>query len=488
MPRTVLVIVAVLFLAAASAFFATRASAVTVAIDQGPLTGASDGGVDSYKGIPYAASPVGALRWQAPQPGPHWSAPRDATAFGPACPQHITEGGMVARAKLPQNEDCLTLNVWAPTGAKNLPVMVWIHGGGFDQGSAALPLFNGAALAHRGVVLVSFNYRLGRLGFFPYPGLADANFGLLDQIAALKWVQRNIAVFGGDPHNVTIFGESAGGVAVDMLMTSPLAKGLFVKAISESGGLFGPTPKIEDGRKGALEFAAKLNAKDLAALRAASVDAILNAADYNDDGPVIDGKVLLEDPRDAFPAGHQLAIPYLTGSNSNEGAMLADNTAWVTKPFGDRIGDVRKLYDNAPDPLFGQHLFADRFMAGPTDQLAGAQSSRAPTWVYNFGFLNARARMRNETGVPHGGEMVFIWGFGPLAVFAPAQDTGMSDMMQRYWTNFAKTGNPNGDGLPVWRKFEGPHPQTFVIDDTPHTVPDFHKPQFENARTVKGDE
>ena len=476
-----------IILAIGFALLATAASAATVTIDQGPLIGATDNGVDVYKGIPYVAPPTGDLRWQAPQPGPHWTAPRAATAFGPICPQHPTEG-MLVRANLPQSEDCLTLNVWSPPGAKNLPVMVWIHGGGFTQGASSVPLFDGAALARRGVVLVSFNYRLGRLGFFPHPALTDANFGLLDQIAALQWVKRNIAAFGGAQHNVTIFGESAGGVAVQMLMTSPLAKGLFARAISESGGLFGATTRIDDARKGALDYAAKLNAKDLTALRAASVADILKVDD-DDDGPVLDGKVLLEDPRDAFAAGHQAAIPFLAGSNSNEGAMLGTNTDWVTKSFGDRIGDIRKaLYQDDPDPLFGQHLFADRFMAGPTDQLARAASSRAPTYVYNFGFLNARARMRNETGVAHGGEMVFIFGFGPLAAFAPPQDTGMSNTMQRYWTNFARTGDPNGDGLPVWPRFSGSHPQTLVIDDAPHAVPDFHQAQFDVVRTVKGDE
>ncbi len=204
-----------------------------VTIDQGPLTGATDNGIDIYKGIPYAAPPIGDLRWRGPQPGPHWTAPRDATVFGPICPQHATEG-LIARANLPQSEDCLSLNIWTPGGTKR-PVMVWIHGGGFTQGGASIPRFDGAQLARRGVVLVSFNYRLGRLGFFPHPALADANFGLLDQIAALQWVKRNIAAFGGDPANVTIFGESAGGVSVQMLMTSPLAKGLFAKAISRSG-------------------------------------------------------------------------------------------------------------------------------------------------------------------------------------------------------------------------------------------------------------
>jgi para-nitrobenzyl esterase len=470
-------------LAATLALVTTAASAATITIDQGPLTGASATGIDSYKAIPYAAPPTGNLRWQAPQPGPRWTAPRDATGFGPICPQHATEG-LIARANLPQSEDCLTLNVWTP-GGKKLPVMVWIYGGGFTQGGASVPRYDGTALARRGVVLVTFNYRVGRLGFFPHPALADANFGLLDQIAALQWVRRNIAAFGGDPANVTIFGESAGGVSVDMLMSSPLARGLFAKAIAESGGLFDPTTKIADARKGALDFAARLGANDVAALRATGVDAILKADD-GDDGPVVDGKVILEDPRDAFAAGHQAAIPYLTGTNSADGAMLGtQNADWLTKPLGDRLAAVRKLYDTASEAEFAQLLFNDKFMAGPTDQLARAAASRAPAYVYRFGFLNARAHMRGETGVPHGGEMVFVFGFGDLAALAPPQDTAMSDTMQRYWTNFARTGDPNGDGLPAWPRFEGAHPQTLVIEDTSHPVPDFHKAQFDAASPAR---
>jgi para-nitrobenzyl esterase len=452
-------------------------AAPQVVIDQGTLTGATNASIDSYKNIPYVAPPIGDLRWAAPQPGPHWTAPRDATAFGPICPQHATEG-LVARANLPQSEDCLTLNVWAP-GGKKLPVMLWIHGGGFTQGGASVPLYDGAGLAHRGVVLVTFNYRLGRLGFFPHPALDDTNFGLLDQIAALQWIKRNIAAFGGDPGNVTIFGESAGGVSVDMLMSSPLAKGLFARAISESGGLFESTTKVADARKGALDFAAKLGAQDIAALRAASVDAVLKADD-GDDGPVIDGKVILEDPRDAFAAGHQAAIPYLTGTNSAEGILLGtQNADWLTKPLGDRLAAVRKLYDPVGDAQFAQALFSDKFMAGPTDALARAAAPRAPAYVYRFGFLNARAHMRGDTGVPHGGEMAFIFGFGLLAAFAPPQDLAAVGMMQAWWTNFAKTGDPNGAGAPVWPRFEGAHPQTLVIEDKTTPVADFRKAQFD---------
>ena len=225
--RIVKLMSVLLFLAVSPAL----ADAPRVTIEEGPITGAIENGVTVFKGIPYAAPPVGALRWKAPEPAAHWTAPRDSSAFGPICPQHV-EG---ARASLPQSEDCLTLNVWSPDIHGKLPVMLWIHGGGFDSGSSSLPRFDGAALAQHGVVLVSFNYRLGRLGFLALPGAPSANFGLLDQIAVLNWVRRNIAVFGGDPDRVTIFGESAGGISVDALMVSPLSMGLFKGAISEFG-------------------------------------------------------------------------------------------------------------------------------------------------------------------------------------------------------------------------------------------------------------
>ncbi len=470
-----------LIVLAALVFATPGLAAPSVTTDQGPLAGATVNAIDVYKNIPYAAPPVGELRWQAPQPGPHWSTPRDAAAFGPACPQNVTEG-LMARANLPQSEDCLSLNVWTP-GGKKLPVMLWIHGGGFTQGAAAVSRFDGAQLAHRGVVIVTFNYRLGRLGFFPHPALADANFGLLDQIAALQWVKRNIAAFGGDPDNVTIFGESAGGESVDMLMTSPLAKGLFAKAISESGGIFEPTPALADAHKGALAFADKLKAKDLTALRAATTAQILAADDQDNDGPVIDGKVLLEDPMAAFAAGHQIAIPYLTGSNSNEGSQIGPNNSdWIAQMLGARLATVRKLYDTADDMEFRRQVFNDRFFAGATRTLATAAAAHAPTYVYRFGFLNALAHLRGETGVPHGGEIAFVFGFGPLAALAPPQDLAMVDQMQGYWTNFAKTGDPNGAGLPTWPRFEGASPRTLVIEDTIHAVPDFRKAQMDAVR------
>ena len=477
---------ALLGLCIAAALACPALAAPKVATDQGPLSGVSDNGVASYKGIPYVAPPVGALRWQAPQPGPHWQGPRDASAFGPACPQHATDG-LVVRANLPQSEDCLTLNIWAPEATHGkLPVMVWIHGGGFTQGAASVPRYDGAALARHGVVLVSLNYRLGRLGFFAYPGLENVNFGLLDQIAALQWVKRNIAAFGGDPNNVTLFGESAGGVAVEALMTSPLASGLFAKAISESGGLF-KTDSLNEAQANAQAFAAKLGATGpsaLATLRATDAAKIVSD---DESGPILDGRVLTQEVADAFTAGRMAKIPYIAGSNSDEGSQIGDGANdWLTQPFGDRLAAVRALYEKdgkLSDVEFRHQIFNDRFFAGPAANTAAAVAQAgAPAYVYRFGFLTDLARQRGETAVRHGGELVFVFGFGPMAAFAPPQDSAMSETMQAYWTNFAKTGDPNGAGLPVWPKFQGAAPQTLVIDDKPHTVTDFRKAQFEAVR------
>jgi para-nitrobenzyl esterase len=453
----------------AALLFATPAAAVT--IDQGALSGATNAGIDSYKNIPYAAPPVGPLRWRSPQEPPHWQGTRDATAFGPACPQIVTEG-LMKRANLPQSEDCLSLNVWTPGGTKR-PVMVWIHGGGFTAGSAAIPRYDGTGLARRGVVVVSFNYRLGRLGFFAHPSLSEGpDFGIEDQIAALSWVKHNIAAFGGDPDNVTIFGESAGGDSVVFLMTIASARGLFAKAISESASVKFGAAKLDTARRQALALAAKLPAD----LRSASVAQILSA-EGDISAPIIDGKLLAEDAPDAFAHGHFAHVPVLIGNNSGEGLMLdsLDNTDWVVKSLG---ASVRPLYGDVSELDFRRQVFNDRFFRGSTHLIAGYTRAAAPTYVYDFGFLADIAKRQGETSVRHGGELAFVFGLGPLTAFAPAQDAAMVEQMQAYWTNFAKTGDPNGAKLPAWPTY----PQTLVIDDETKAVPDFRKAQLDAVR------
>jgi para-nitrobenzyl esterase len=423
------------------------ADAPRVTIEDGPITGAVVNGVTVFKGIPFAAPPVGDLRWKAPEPVAHWTTPRDMSTFGPVCPQRVTDG---ARANPAQSEDCLALNVWSPDIHGKLPVMLWIHGGGFDSGASSLPRFDGASLAQHSVVVVSFNYRLGRLGFLALRGAPSANFGLLDQIAALNWVRHNIAVFGGDADRVTIFGESAGGVSVDALMVSPLSMGLFAGAISESGPSLYSTQTLADARKDADAFAAKLGGREK--LRDASVEQILSAG-ADETHLIVDGATLMDDIGVSFAKGPVAKVPYLTGTNSDEGVIAG--------------GDA-PARDN----------FNDSFFAAPTRLLAGfVARNDNPAYVYRFAFMPDVLKRRGAPGVPHGGEIPFVFGFGPLAAFAPPQDIATSEMMQNYWTNFAKTGDPNAPGLPLWPKFEGRSPSTLVIDEKTAAVPDFRKAQ-----------
>jgi carboxylesterase type B len=319
-------------------------------IAQGALSGTHEGAISEFKGIPFAAPPTGLLRWRAPQPASGWQGVRDASAFGPICPQ-ATRQGMV---KLPQSEDCLTLNVWTRNAEAKLPVMVWIYGGSFTGGGSAFPIYDGLELAQHGVVVVTLNYRLGWLGFFDHPGLAAANpgeptgnFGLLDQIAALEWVQKNIAAFGGDPANVTIFGESAGGMSVNDLMVSPRARGLFAKAISESGlGLWtiGTAAKAQQDAIAfaGLESADGASSDALTKLRTLSTEQILadqkKMASTASTAPFIDGSVLTDQPAALFSQGKEARVPYLAGSNSDEATLMPFihmTNDDMLKPLGD---------------------------------------------------------------------------------------------------------------------------------------------------------
>ena len=330
------ILLAALFLAfGSSESFALK---VAIRIDQGILNGDTEDDVQVFKDIPFVAAPIGDLRWRAPQPGPSWTGARDATEFGPICPQNQRVSQFIP--KLPQSEDCLSLNVWSPntTSAAKLPVMVWIYGGAFVTGGSAIPFYDGTDLAKRGVVIVSFNYRLGELGFFAHPALASehtadeatGNFGLLDQIAALKWVQKNIAAFGGDPDNVTIFGESAGGMSVNDLIASPMARGLFAKAISESGLGLNEIPSLEKAQQASTDWGTAMgvtgtDAAALAKLRAIKVDDILkHRATVQTEGgiaPFIDGKVITGQVSVAFAKGDIAKVPYIAGSNSNEASL-----------------------------------------------------------------------------------------------------------------------------------------------------------------------
>jgi para-nitrobenzyl esterase len=496
---------------------ATAAAEPQVTIPQGALAGTADGGISVFKNIPFAAPPVGPLRWRAPQPAPDWSGVRDASKFGPICMQAPRPKGMPATEKPPESEDCLSLNVWSPNTAPGtkLPVMVWIYGGAFRTGGSAMSIYDGMELAQHGVVVVTLNYRLGWFGFLDLPSLAaehpdepHGNYGLLDQIAALKWVQANIASFGGDPSNVTIFGESAGGMSVNDLMVSPLSRGLFTKAISESGLGLIHTPTEAEAQAAGAAFVAKVRSTtDPAKLRALPAASVVQAAKDNVEGgitPMVDGTVLPDQVAKLFAEGKIAKATYMAGSNSNESTLMP----WIgmtkdslLKPLGDKLPAVRAIYDangRIDDDEFVRQFFSDALFASGAQGFAHyATKAGEKAYVYHFRYIADALRGR-DPGVGHGGEIVYVFGLhgfsqtprgAMLASFVTDKDKKMIAQVQDYWTNFAKTGDPNGAGLPQWPVTSDAAPQTLVFDDKTEAVSGFRAKQLSviyygwNART-----
>jgi len=383
-------------LAAAITLAAGSASAQSPAarIDSGPLVGVAEGPANVFRNIPYAAAPVGALRWAPPQPVKPWSAPRNAAEAGPSCPQPMNPDGSPnsGGANGPTSEDCLQLNVFAPKGAKAAPVMVWIHGGGHRTGAGWI--YGGQNFARDGVVVVTINYRLGALGYFAHPAIdASAkpgdpvgNYGLMDQIAALKWVQRNIAAFGGDPKNVTVFGESAGGMSTLALLATPAAKGLYQKAIVESGaGWFAPKTlalKEAEGVK-ALEKAG-VTATTAEALRALPADKLVAVND--DFQPFVDGKLMTETATQALADGHFADVPLIIGSNSGEDSLMGPRPAspQVVARIPAAARAIYKEEAAAGDDVLARAIFTDRIMGAPARWVAAKASGGKPAWLYYF--------------------------------------------------------------------------------------------------------
>jgi para-nitrobenzyl esterase len=441
---------------------------------QGQLMGSVDGGAIAFKGIPYAAAPVGDLRWREPQPAPAWQGIRQANAFGKSCIQPTFDASINGAGSNvgAQSEDCLSLNVWTPgvNPPSNRPVMVWIHGGAYAIGSSNLPVWSGAPLANKGAVVVNLNYRLGQLGFFAHPALekdspsGPVNFGLLDQIAALKWVQQNIAAFGGDPNNVTIFGESAGGQSVLALMASPLAKGLFQKGIAQS--TYG-SPEVTRSR--AVEIGGKVAAA--VGLRgAASTSGDLRAVPAEKFGqlkslglstsPVaISGDPVLPKPiLSTFENGEEARVPLIVGSNSNEASVA---TAFGMEPAAlvQRLGAFRSaievLYPEVnDDKTLGLQLIRDSVFTAPGRQFAALHARYAPTWRYYFSYVPAGLRSQWADGVPHGGEIAFVMNTVNLDQAIAGKltnaDRAMASRVSQYWFEFARTGTPQSANSPVW--------------------------------------
>ena len=493
MLRAVLVALAIAVMPCVSAGANTTAK-----VEQGLLQGTMEEGLTVYRGIPFAAPPTGELRWRPPQPAAPWDGARRADKFAPECVQRSGPGESPS-----MSEDCLYLNVWTPAKSPSdrIPVLVWIYGGGFNAGATSVPTYSGEVLARKGVVLVSIAYRVGALGFLAHPELSaespehvSGNYGLLDMIAGLQWIKKNIAAFGGDPDKVTIFGESAGGIAVSMLCASPLAKGLFEGAISESGGSFGPPrPAAVPGEnmrllsvaeRDGVQFATTAGATSIQELRKIPPEKLL-AATRGLAWPIIDGWVIPTDQYTLYQKMQFHDTPILIGYNSDEGASFShDRTAeeylaGTRKRYGPFADKLLKAYPAGETsvPKSARDLARDSAFGWHTWIWARMESSLGKSKVFYYYFDQhpdyPAGSPHAGYGSPHGREVPYV--FAHLSDLKNEQPTAadhvISDSMVTYWTNFAKYGDPNGKGVPSWPAFSDQHPELMYFAGTPHTGP-----------------
>jgi para-nitrobenzyl esterase len=501
-------------------------AAAQVSTASGPVEGAqsADGAIRVFRGIPFAAPPVGDARWKAPAPVAPWTTPRKTAVFGARCAQGPIFGDMIFRDEM--SEDCLYVNVWTPAkkSGEKLPVMFWIHGGGFQAGSASEPRQDGEHLARKGVVVVSANHRLGVFGFLSHPDLtkesgknASGNYGLLDQIAALEWVQRNIAAFGGDPGNVTIFGESAGSFAVSALVASPLAKRLVHKAIGESGAFFtmggALAPQTLSGAEGqGATFAKGLGAADIAALRAKTTDEVLQAALKGRwFSPIVDGYVLPKTVAEIYAGAEHNPVPLLAGWNADE--IRASVTLAKVKPTAASFeAEARKRYGASADAILKAYaattdaeaiesaaaLASDNFIGYATWKWIQAHAAAGKAPVYRFSFdrkipvaadakVNGVAVTAADMGARHAGEIEYVFGTldsVPKVTWEPADRT-LSEQMMTYWSNFARTGDPNGKGVPRWEKYNAATGAGVQhLDTSIRSAPDANRARYEALDAV----
>jgi para-nitrobenzyl esterase len=451
-----------------------RAAPVAVHTHSGDLAGESiAAGGSVFKGVPYAAAPTGTKRWQSPQPVAAWRGTRAATAYGAACEQPAQGWNDSVVASM--SEDCLYLNVWTPAlkPKTRFPVMVWIHGGAFIGGAGTDPIFAGEELVKKGVILVTLNYRLGIFGFYAHPELtrdsihhSSGNFALEDQMAALQWVRDNIAAFGGDAQKITVFGQSAGGMSVVTLLASPLTKGEFQRAIVESGAILGgpPLKRLQDAESMGTEFAGADSLQSLRELSAPDLlkrfGSFMSTHQQTRMGPVIDGYVLSADPSDVLKHHQEHKIPLVIGNNAREGfGRLGDDAlANAIKQFyGGDPAAALALYA-VPDPVLGtpaaQWLTDTSFRCSAVVTAARHAGGGAPVYSYQF---EQSLPGRESDGAAHSYELPYVFGnllaSGALAGPFGAADRQLSNAMQSYWTNFAKHGDPNGAGLPLWPRF-----------------------------------
>ncbi len=459
----------------------TRAVNNTVRVESGLLEGVIDSvpGVRVFKGVPYAAPPVGDLRWRPPQPPLKWEGARKADKFSDSCVQNLARSRNPWTAEfMAQNqasEDCLCLNVWtaARSASERRPVFVWIHGGGFNEGSGEVAVYDGAELAKKGLVVITINYRLGVLGFLTHPELtkesdrkSSGNYGLLDAVAALEWTRKNISAFGGDPQRVTIAGQSAGASAVHALTASPLAKGLFHRAIAESGsGVGRRNRELAEAEKDGVKFAESKNAHSIQELRAKSATDLMGGGGVRF-GPVVDGWFLPADAVAIFAQGKQNDVPTLTGLTADEGSasptygkLKADEFKRQSQQrFGEMAEAFLKLYPSDEDAQSGasqKQSAREQGMISMRLWAAGrAKTSKAKAWTYYF----SRAipwPEQPQYAAFHTGEVPYVFGnFKLLKRPWEPIDRQLSSTMMSYWGNFATSGDPNGKGLPQWPAFD----------------------------------
>jgi para-nitrobenzyl esterase len=465
---------------------------VPVKVEDGLLQGTYEDGLTVYKGIPFAAPPVGDLRWRAPQPAAKWEGVRQATMFAP---------GPMQRGNPPsgKSEDCLYLNVWTPAkpASDRIPVLVWIYGGGFNAGATSEKVYSGENLAKKGVVLVSIAYRVGQLGFLAHselsaesPNHVSGNYGLLDMIAGLQWVQKNITAFGGDPDKVTIFGESAGGIAVSMLCASPLAKGLFHGAISQSGGSFGPPrpttfpgenlKRLPDAERAGQAYVDSARVSSIAEMRKIVADklpAIRGLA-----WPIIDGYVIPDDQYKLYEAGKFNDTPILVGYNSDEGASFSppktpeDYIAGVKTRYGKFADDLIKVYPvgSGTVPKTARDLARDAAFGWHTWSWARLQAKIGKSKAFYYYFDQhpdyPEGSPRAGYGSPHGQDVAYVFQhLNASDTLTTKTDVKISEAMATYWTNFAKHGDPSGEGVPAWPAFSDANPVVMYFGQTPHT-------------------
>ncbi len=483
----------------------------------GAVSGAVDGGVRAFKGLPYAAPPTGPARWAPPLPAPKWQGVRTATAFGPACFQPASPPrSLYADTPPHMSEDCLSLNVWAPEGAHGAPVFVWIHGGALVSGASSQAIYDGTKLAQRGSVVVSINYRLGVLGYLAHPELSaqsplgiSGNYGLLDQIEALRWVRRNIAAFGGDPARVTIAGESAGGLSVLYLMVAPDARGLFGRAIAESAYMIS-TPALKQAAHGApsaeaagVALMGKLGARDIAALRAMDAHTLTDAAVAAGFSPfgAVDGHVLPRQIVDSFDRGEQARVPVLAGFNSGEIRSLrmlappvpAGGQAEYEKQIRARYGDLAdaflRLYPGAHTQDSILAATRDALYGWTAERLVASQTAIGmPAYLYFFDHGYPAA---DSAGLHafHASELPFVFGTAdrlPANWPHPPQDSreaSLSDAMMAYWTSFTSAGAPMAAGNPAWPAF-GPAHSYMDFGERPRVSDHLLPGMFELHETV----